>query len=115
MRPISSLHPTDQIPVPPDTVNTILLTGGSSAQNMDYPSGAQIMRVTPMTTSGGAFHCFLNAFSTGANVPTTGSSTASSVSHPVMSAMAFQIPGSSTGFSVAAISSGYVFVEFWRK
>lgn len=116
MRAIGTMHPTDQVPMPPDTVNTILLTGGSSAQGMDYPSGAQVMRLTPVTTAGGAFFCMLNMFSTAAAVPAAGSSASSTgVNHPVMSASVFQIPAASTGFSVAAYSSGLAIAEFWKK
>jgi len=116
MRNIATMHPTDQVPVPPDTVNTILLTGGSSAQGMDYPAGAQVVRITPMSSAGVAFGCMVNLFSTAAAVPSSGSSASSSgVSHPIMTQNTFQIPGNSTGFSVASFTSGYAIFEFWRK
>lgn len=119
MRPICTLHPTDQIPAPPDTVNTILLTGGSSAQAMDWPAGTQIARITPMTTAGAAFYVMANLGSTAAAVPSSGSTVGTTalpfVNHPITGQMAFQIPGASTGFSVAAFTSGYAIVECWRK
>jgi hypothetical protein len=115
MRAYGALHPTDQVPLPPDTVTTVLLTGGSSAQAFDMPTDAQMCRITPMTTAGGAFIVFANLTTTGAHVPTSGTTTGSSVSHPVSQASMFQIPGGSTGMSLAAITSGYGFVEFWRK
>jgi hypothetical protein len=34
---------------------------------------------------------------------------------PVMSAREFQVTGGSTGFSLAAYTSGVVMVECWRK
>jgi hypothetical protein len=127
MRKISSLHPTDQVPVPPDTVQTLLLTGGSSAQALDWQTstgavanaaaaGVGIIRVTPLTTAGAAFHCFLNLFSTAAAVASSGTSISSSgVNHPVINASAFQVAGGSTGFSVAAYTSGVVMIEQWGK
>ena len=127
MRKISSLHPTDQIPVPPDTVITLLLTGGSSAQAMDWATSTGavanaatasvgIVRVTPLTTAGAAAHCFLNLYSTAAAVASSGTSISSSgVNHPVLNPSAFQVSGASTGFSVAAYTSGVVMIEAWSK
>tara|TARA_R110000868_G_scaffold142759_8_gene360227 strand:- start:6973 stop:7362 length:390 start_codon:yes stop_codon:yes gene_type:complete len=127
-RQIGTLHPTDQVPVPPDTVTTFLMTGGSSAQAADWLSsgstaaasaavaGVHIVRITPLTTAGGTFFCAANLMSTAAAVPTSGTSIASTgVSHPVMAATLFQVPGGSTGFSFAAFSSGIVQMEQWRK
>ena len=127
MRAIGTLHPTDQVPVPPDTVTTFLMTGGSSAQAADWLSsgstitanaavaGVGVVRITPITTAGGAFFCMANLLSTQAAVPTSGTSISTGASHPVMSPSAFQVPGGSTGFSIAAITSGIVIIEQWRK
>lgn len=115
MRSASILHPTDGIPVPPDTVNTMLIAS-SSGQAMDWPTGTQMARLSGMSTAGAAMNFFVNLYSTACAVPTTGSSVSSTgVVHPVMGSASFQIPGASTGFSVAALSSGYVMVECWKK
>lgn len=127
MRPYGVLHPTDLVPAPPDTVQTFLLTGGSSAQGIDWQTstgavanagaaGVHIARFTGMSTAGTQFNFMVNLFSTGAIVPTSGTSVSSSgVSHPVYGQATFQIPGGSTGYSVAALSSGNVVVEQWHK
>jgi len=114
------MHPTDNTPLPADTCTTFLLTGGSSAQKADYPSGAGIMRITPATTAGAAFQCFLCADSSNAAVPAAGTTQSTATSSgvtclPVPFQMTYQVPGGSTGFSVAAYTSGNVQVEFWRK
>lgn len=115
MLQISTLHPTDGIPVPPDSVNILLLAAGTP-QVMDWQAGAQIARFSGMTTGSGAFSFMVNLRSSGANVPSSGSSGGSTgIGHPVISQSAFQIPGNSTQFSVAALTSGYVLVEQWKK
>jgi hypothetical protein len=123
MRPYGSLNPLDNISLPPDTVNTLLMTGGSSAQAMDWPSTlSQIVRFTGLTTGGAQFNFMVNLISTHANVPTSGSSVTTGTSAgstgnsmPVFGAREFQIPSFSTGFSIAALTSGYVMAEIWRK
>lgn len=109
------MHATEGIPVPPDTVNTLLIAS-SSGQSMDWPTGTSLVRLSGMTTLGAAMNFWANLFSTSATIPASGSSAASSgVNHPVMGLGAFQVPGGSTGFSVAGLSSGYVSVECWKK
>lgn len=122
------------IPQVPDTVQTMLMTGGSSAQAADWPSsaaqfgangssiGAHVVCFTGMTTAGAAFSFMVNLVSTHANVPTSGSSvttgtTAGSTGNsiPVIGEAFFQIPSWSTGYSVAAYTSGVVMAQVWRK
>jgi hypothetical protein len=118
MRSISMLHPNDGIPVPPDTVCTLLIAG-SSGQAMDWPSGSNIIRATGVTTVGAALNFMVNLFSTQCAAPASGSSAAtaasSGVNHPVNGSGMFQVPGASTGFSVAALSSGYIMIECWKR
>src|SRR3990167_5074569 len=106
---------TNDIPGYPDTIHRILLTGGSSAQSMDWGSTlSQLARFTGMTTAGAAFAIFVNLVSTHAAVPASGSSvttgtTAGSTGNdipvgPNPSFREFQVPAWSTGFSVAAWS-----------
>lgn len=129
MRTFGSMHPTDRVSVPADTVTVFLMTGGSSAQAQDWLSsgstatasasvaGVELVRLTGVTTAGAAFLFSANLFSTGATVPSSGTSIASSgVSHLVGPyPQLFQIPGQSTGFSFAAFTSGYVMMEQWNK
>lgn len=128
MRQSGVMHPTDGVWSPPDTVTTFLMTGGSSAQAGDWQSsgstavsqasvaGAHLVRLTGISTAGGAFGFIANLKSTGAAVPASGTSIASSgVNHPIVTPTLFQIPGDSTGYSFAAATSGYVMMEQWRK
>lgn len=120
MRTYGSLHPTEQVPAPPDTVNTLLLAGGT-AQAMDWPTGTEIVRLTGLTTAGAQYNFLVNLFSTAAAIPSSGSTSSTSgstgVSHPVLGEATFQIPGGSTGFSVISHtgSSGYVYAQCWQK
>ena len=126
-RAISNLHPTDGVPVPPSTVITFLMTGGSSAQASDWPTdagvaaanasaaGIHVVRITPVSTAGTAFFCTANLFSTAASVPSSGVTVDSTSRVPILSPREFQVPGGSTGFSLAALTSGNVMVECWRK
>lgn len=123
------LHFNEGVPVPADQVTTFIMTGGSSAQAQDWLSsgstvaanaaaaGVQLIRISGQSTGGGQFGCFVNLWSTRAAVPTSGTSISSGggVSHAVNTPMMFQVPGGSTGFSIAAFSSGYVQVECWKK
>jgi hypothetical protein len=120
-------HPS--APVPPDTVYSLVMTGGSSAQALGWISsagsavanaaaaGAGIARITAITSAGTDTLMCINLYTTAANVISSGSSYGSSgISHPVVGKdNLFQIPGGSTGFSVASITSGYFFLEQWRK
>lgn len=120
MRPLGSLHPTELIPVPADTVIRTVLTA-ATGQAYDYPSGAQIMRLTGLSSAGGSYSFYLNALSTGAVSATTVDSSAQSsaassgLNYMITSGQFFQIPGGSTGFSLVSPTSGCVTVEFWRK
>lgn len=123
MRSYSAL--TDRILGYPDTIHRILLTGGSSAQAMDWTTRPQVARFTGMTTAGGAFTIFANLVSTHAAVPTSGTSattgtTAGSTGNnipvgPNPGFREFLIPAWSTGFSVAGWSSGFAIVECWNR
>lgn len=129
MRAIATLHPTENIPAAPDTVQTLLIAG-SSGQAMDWAGStvgaedakAHLVRFSGMTTAGLTMNFIVNLVSTHAAVPSSGSSqttgtTAGSKGNniPVMGQGVFQIPSWSTGFSVAGLSSGYVMAEVWRK
>lgn len=121
------LHPTDNIPSPPSMVITFLMTGGSSAQASDWyddtgtaaanaaTAGVHLVRITPVSTAGGAFFCTANLLSTAATVPSSGVTVSSTSRVPVPESRMFQVPGGSTGFSLAAPTSGNVIVECWRK
>lgn len=129
MRAYAALSPIDQIPLPPDTVQTLLIAG-SSGQAMDWASStvgaadvrAHLVRFTGLTTAGAQLNFSVNLISTHAAAPSSGTSvttgtTAGSTGNnvPVLGQGTFQIPPWSTGFSVAALSSGYVMAEVWRK
>lgn len=127
MRAIGIQHPTATAQVFPDTQQTFLMTGGSSAQASDWATstgavanaaaaGVGIVMITALTTAGAIAGVFVNLMSTGAAVAAAGTSIASSgVSVPVLGSRQFQVPGSSTGFSIASHSSANVTVEMWKK
>lgn len=118
MRGIGSLHPTEGIPVPSDAVQTMLIAS-SSGQAMDWPAGAPggLVRLTGLTTTGAQLNFNVNLESTKAAAPSSGNSSAGSTGFqtPVLGEAMFQIPGGSTGWSVASLSSGYVMAELWKK
>lgn len=124
----------NDFPLPPDTVQTLFMTGGSSAQALGWQTsaastatdaraaGAHLVRFTGMTSAGAAFGFMVNLVSTHAAVPSSGTSvttgtTAGSTGNNIgiVGSGTFQIPAWSTGYSVAAFSSGYVIAEIWRK
>lgn len=120
MNPYGSLHPTEDIPKPPDTVQTMLLAGGT-AQAMDWSStSAQMVRLSGVSTGGALLNFWANLTSTAAAAPSSGTSTGASsagstgVSIPIQGNRTMQLPGGSTGFSVIALTSGYVQAETWR-
>lgn len=121
------------IPQPPDTVQTLLMTGGSSAQASDWvvstgaaasarAAGAQIVLFSGQTSGNLGLAFSVNLVSTHANVASSGSSvttgtTAGSTGNSIMvlGSRAFQIPAWSTGWSVAAMTSGWITAEVWKK
>jgi len=129
MRAYGALSPIDQIPLPPDTVQTLLIAG-SSGQAMDWAAStvgaasarAHLVRFTGFSTAGAQLNFMANLVSTHAGAPSSGTSvttgtTAGSTGNniPVLGQGTFQVPPWSTGFSVAALSSGYVMAEVWKK
>jgi hypothetical protein len=120
MRAYGALSPIDQITQPPDTVQTLLIAG-SSGQAMDWGSTlAQLVRFTGISTAAaaGAMNFVVDLFSTNAVAPSSGTSITTGSSGNrilVIGSRTLQIPGGSTGWSVAAVSSGYVIAEQWRK
>lgn len=124
MRAYGALSPIDQIPLPADTVQTLLIAA-SSGQAMDWAGstigssavGTHLVRFSGVSTAGALMNFWVNLASTQAAAPSSGLSTqgAAGFGIPVQGSRIFQIPGGSTGFSVAALSSGYVNAEVWQK
>lgn len=115
MRQYGTMHPTEFAEMPPDATQ-ILLIANSSGQAMDLPSGAQIVEFTGISTAGAQLNFMVNLQSTAAQAPSSGSSGGSTgIGHMVMGRKVFQLPGSSTGWSAAAVSSGYICANFWKK
>ncbi|MGH6629016.1 MAG: hypothetical protein ACREB3_04720, partial [Burkholderiales bacterium] len=71
MRAYQALHPTDLIPMPPDTVQTLLLAGGTG-QSFDWAgstisasaASAHIVRFTGMSSAGATLNFHVNLIST---------------------------------------------------
>ena len=129
MRSISTLHPSESIPVEPDTVQT-LLVAAATPQALDWvtstggaaatagAAGVEIVRLSGVSTAGAQINFTVNLMSTGAINPSTGTSigtTSVGVNKLVMGQGAFQVPSYSTGWSVALLSSGYIQCEQWSK
>lgn len=126
MRRLATLHPQENIPAPPDTVQTLLIAG-SSGQALDWATSTgavanaatadvNIVRFSGFSTAGQTINFMVNLFSTAALVPSSGTSISSTgTNHPVMGQGTFQIPGGSTGWSVASLTSGYVIAEQWAR
>ena len=123
MRAIGTLHPTELVPTPPDTVTSILLAA-ATAQAMDYPTGAKMVEITARSSDGTTktpLPVYVNFFSTLAAIPSSGTTSATNtsagstgVSVPVFETKAYQVPGA-TGFSVIGQSSGWVHLSWWNK
>ena len=120
MIPFGAMSPLDGIPKPPDTIQTLLIAA-SSGQAMDWAStAAQMVRLSGVSTAGAAINFWANLTSTQCAAPSSGTSTGAStagstgVNVAIHGNRTLQIPGGSTGFSVAALSSGYITAEVWR-
>lgn len=127
MRQYGTLAANEIASVPPDSVQTLLIAG-SSGQALDWMSSGStaftaasqgpvnIVRFSGMTTAGAILNFIVDLQSTAASAPSSGSSFSSTSSRSVvMGSRVFEIPGGSTGWSVAALSSGYILCEQWRR
>lgn len=118
MRAYGARSPIDQIPLPPDTTYTMLIAA-SSGQAMDWSTGAQLVRFTGQSTAGAAMRFMVNLNSTRAAAPSSGTATGTTGGAlpdvVVDGSRELQIPPGSTGWSVAALSSGYITAEVWKK
>lgn len=117
MRAYAARSPIDQISQPPDTVQTLLVEN-SSGQALDWGSTlAQLVRFTGLSTAGAQLNFSVNLQTTMAAIPSSGTSVATGSSGsniPVNGTRTLQIPPGSTGWSAAAVSSGYIIAEQWR-
>lgn len=114
MRPIGSLHPTELTPVSPDTCGSVIITAAAAVVAQDYPSGAHIVRFS------GTMNFYVNFGTTSVTIPSTNQSgtTASSGLNELMQGgwpEYRQVPGSSTGYSITAPTSGVITASFWKK
>lgn len=127
MKLYGALNPIDGIPMPPDTVQTLLIAA-SSGQAMDWAGStigssdaqAHLVRFTGVSTVGADLNFWVSLNSTRAAAPASGLATGTTGGAlPNMAVQhgerIMQIPGGSTGFSVASLSSGYITAEVWRK
>lgn len=105
------------IPVPANTVITFKM-GVATGQSIDWPTDADVVRITPVTTAGAPICAYVNLYSTAAAIPSSGSSAGTTataaVNIPVAVPTMFSIP-SSTGMSCIANSACYVHVECWKR
>lgn len=124
MRNAGIMYPQDGIPLPPDTVATLLIAG-SSGQAWDWgasgssglSASCNMVRITAQSTAGAPMLAQVNLSSTKAAAPSSGTSTEGTTGHAVtvFGQGTFSVPGGSTGFSVASLTSGYVTLEQWKR
>ena len=123
MRTYGTLNPIDQVEFPSDSVHTLLIAN-SSGQAMNWVGStvgasdvrAGIARFSGVTTANALMNFQVNLETTRCAVQSSGQTTGSTASHlSVQGTRLFQIPGASTGFSVASLSSGYITVEVWQR
>lgn len=116
---IGMLHPTEGVPIAPDTMaNYVTTAAGIYAK--DWPSSAQMVRFRGASTAGAAQAFAVNMWSTKAAWPaaTVEATTNSSALNTLVSAgyeLIYQIPKDSTGFSLSVGSCGIITAEFWKK
>ena len=108
-------------PFAPDTILTKLLTA-ATVEAFDLPPNTHYLRVSSLSTAAGFHGIFLNLGSTKAALPTTahGISTQGSSQFNIPVGLGegriYQVStGATTGFSLIAVSSMYVSVEFWNR
>lgn len=107
-------QPIPSIDLPADTVGAAIIATTGANVSADWPSGAKVARFS------GTVPFYLNAYSTGAAIPSTfsggsTSSTGRNTYNPVEVPRTLQIPGDSTGYSVCAPTVGVITTEFWNK
>jgi hypothetical protein len=135
MRSYGALNPLGTIPLPPDTVQTLLIAGSSGQastgrrhdrrrsldiQPRRLPRRSRVLhrpddrrRDLNFMVNLCSTHAAVPSSGTSVTTGTTGGSTGNNI--PVIGEAIFQIPPWSTGWSVAALSSGYVMAQVWRK
>lgn len=117
MRGIGSLHPTEGIILPADCVASVIGTTAGVIVAMDWPSSTGPLR-PDIASFAASVPFYLNEGSTKAAIPTTnttGTTLSSDRNVFVNQEAIYQIPGGSTGFSVAFPSSGILTIEFFKK
>lgn len=117
MRPTGLLHPTDNNQVIPDYVNNIIATAASSAYAQDLASslGSSNPGILQIRTD---TMLWLKWGSTGVVIPTTNRSSGEGQELYTAGVTTRQVPGASTGYSVAfgaTGSSGIASFSFWLK
>ena len=113
MKPIGTLHPTDDVPVVPENIGIAVISSAAAVVAFDYPSGAHIIHFDAHATF------YWHPTSTGVAIPTTsqaGSTSQNQVlrmnsGHETM----FQITPGATGYSVTAETTGIIGISFWRR
>jgi hypothetical protein len=107
--------------MPADTVATAVLAA-NTGQAFDWPSGANVMRLSGATTAGAAYSFAVNFHSTSATWPSTSmaaTTATTSINHVIHGndSQFYQLgsTATSTGFSLVSPTSGIVTVEFWKR
>ena len=110
MRPYGALHPTELIPVPPDTVGVANISTALAVAAFDFPSGADLVAF------GSTANFWCDMQSTSVAIPTTTENGSTSVlSEYLRDGVMYQIPGDSTGGSITAASSGIISLSYWSR
>ena len=111
MRSFGSMHPTDLIPVPPDTVGVAVVSSASAVVSQDIPSGAE------MVVFGSPANFWCRIGSTGVAIPSasTAGSSGGNPSEFLRDGTTYQIPGGSTGLSISATAGMTISLSYWGK
>jgi hypothetical protein len=111
MRPFGARGVNDHIPIPPDTVGSVIISSAGAIIAQDWPSTQ-----ANYVLFSGTVDFYANFNTTAAAIPTTNSTgtTASSGLNELNPGLR-QVMGGSTGYSITGPSSGIVTASFWHK
>lgn len=110
MRPFGSLNPTDLIPVPPDTVGVAEISSAGAVVAQGWPTNAHIVAF------GSTQNFWADMGSTGVAIRAASSAGSTAIPSEILRDGTFyQIPGTSTGYSLTAEAAGTITLSFWAK
>jgi hypothetical protein len=117
MKPLGTLHPTEWGPLAPASVHNFVTTAGSSAYAQDWgaapgATGSSNPRYVEIASE---VRGYVSLNSTSVIVPTSNMTSGTSGFEQFLPNVPYRrmVPGGSTGYSIATLSSGIVTVSQW--